>query len=70
MKLINNLMNAVRHYTAMDFAVFKICLVAIGILLGTYFAAFFTNYIVVVWIIAAVAWLTLIIQTARYYGKK
>lgn len=67
--LIKNLMNAVRQFTAFDFASFKICLLSSGILLGSYFCSFFMEYITFVWVIALIAWLLLIIPLIRYYGK-
>ncbi len=66
---IKNLVNTARRFTAADFAVFKICLLAVGILLGAYFSAFFLKYITVVWIAAAITALTLIIQVIRYFKR-
>lgn len=62
-------MNAARKFTAADFAVFKICLLTIGILLGTYFSSFFIEYITIIWIIAAIAYAILMIQVIRYCRK-
>ncbi len=67
--VIKNLVNAARHFTATDFAVFKICLLTIGILLGAYFSTFFLNYITIVWVVAVLTWLILIIQVVRYFKK-
>lgn len=66
---IKNLLNAARRFTATDFAVFKICLLSIGILLGSYFSCFFQNYVSVLWIVAVIAWLVLMVQIIRYYKR-
>lgn len=68
-KLINHLMRAVRYYTAADFAVFKIYLISVGILLGAYFSSFFLAYINVIWVIAIAGLIILLIQTIRYCRK-
>lgn len=65
--LIQNLLNVARKFTAIDFAAFKLCLVAVGILLGAYFSSFFANYISTIWIVAIIAYVFLMIQVARYY---
>lgn len=67
--IIQNLVNAAHRFTAVDFAIFKICLIAIGILLGAYFSPFFLCCIPVVWIIAILAWVIMIVQVVRYYRK-
>lgn len=66
---ITNLMNAARKFTVTDFAIFKICLLAIGVLLGTYFSSFLTEHILIIWIIAAITYVILMIQVIRYYKK-
>lgn len=67
--VIKNLINAAHHFTAIDFAVFKICLLSVGILLGTYFSIFFQNYITLICIVVVFTWLILIIRVYRYLGK-
>ena len=64
---IKNALHAVRQFTVVDFGVFKIYLVCVGILFGAYFSTFFLQYISVVWIIAII---TLIILFAKliHYG--
>ncbi len=59
------MMKAVRKFTALDFAIFKICLCAIGVLLGAYFSAFFLKHICIVWIIAVVCYVILMIRLIR-----
>lgn len=63
--LIPRMLDAVRHFTGFHFAIFKICLLSIGILLGTYFATFFHSWIMIVWIIAIVAIISMWIITLR-----
>ncbi len=65
--VIQRLVNAAHRFTAVDFAVFKICLITIGILLGAYFNSFFLSYIPVIWIIAILSWVLLMVQTVRHY---
>lgn len=68
-KLIQQLMKAVQHFTIVDFALFKICLIAIGILLGTYLSAFFSQHLSIIWGVAIVTYIFLLIQVFRYYKK-
>ena len=63
---INMLMNAMRKFTVVDFGIFKIYLVAVGVLLGTYFSTFFVKHISVVWTVAVV---TLIIVLVQQIGR-
>lgn len=67
--LIKHLVDTARHFTGADFAVFKICLISIGILLGSYFGAFFLEYISFIWLIAMITWGILIIRVFRNYKK-
>jgi len=55
--LITSLLKAARQFTIVDFGAFKICLLSIGILLGTYFSNFFSANISIIWIIAIITWL-------------
>ncbi len=67
--LLNRLMDAAHRFTAMDFAIFKICLLCMGILLGAYFSSFFHAYIVIVWIVFVVTWLSMLFLVGRYMKK-
>lgn len=67
--VIKNLIEAARHFTGSDFAIFKICLLSIGILLGSYFSSFFMQYTLIVWVVAVITLVWLINQTIRYYRK-
>jgi len=51
MAFIERVLSSIGRYTAWDFAFLKITLVSLGILLGTYFADFFLNYTVLLWVI-------------------
>lgn len=66
-KWINYLMAQARRYTVVDFAFLKLALLSAGILLGSYFAAFFQSYILIVWIVAAVSYTAVIYAT---FGKR
>jgi small multidrug resistance family-3 protein len=63
--LISRLLHAAHHFTGFDFAVLKISLIFIGILLGAYFSNFFQTWIVVVWIIAITSLAAILIITIR-----
>ena len=68
--LLARLMQAVRYFTAFDFAIFKICLVSIGILLGVYFADFFLQFSSALWFIAIVTVIYMWVQTIKCLKKK
>lgn len=67
--IIKNLTNAARHFSSADFAVFKICLLSIGVLLGVYFFGFFLRHLLVVWGIAVITWLFLMFRIIHYFKK-
>jgi len=69
MGLIKRSLDAAHRFTAWDYAFFKICLLALGIIFGAYFSSFFLKYISIVWIVFAVTWVILIIQVIRYFKK-
>ena len=62
---INYLMSQVRKYTVADFAFFKLALLSAGILLGSYFAAFFQSIIVLIWILFLVSYSAVVYATFR-----
>ncbi len=64
--LIKNAMNAVRKFTVVDFAIFKIYLVLVGILFGAYFSTFFLKHIFIVWVVAVIALIIVLVQLIRY----
>lgn len=68
-KFIVKIQHAANQFGIFDFALFKIYLVAVGILFGVYFAYFFTSWIVYVWIIAALSCIFTITQLVRYYAR-
>ena len=63
--LINYLMSQVRKFSVVDFAFFKLTLLSAGILLGSYFAAFFQEIIVFLWILFVISYLAVIHATFR-----
>lgn len=67
--LLTRLLEAARCFTIIDFAIFKLCLLSFGILLGTYFAVYFREYIAVVWIVAAICAIYMYIQVIRYFKR-
>ena len=67
--VIKNLIEAARHFTGSEFAVFKICLLSIGILLGSYFSSFFMEYTSMVWVVGVITLVCLINQTIGHYKR-
>lgn len=63
---IKSMRDSARKFTVLDFGVFKIYLIAIGILLGLYFSDFFLENITIVWIVAVVALIFMLVQLIRY----
>lgn len=59
---ITRLMKAVRLFSVFDFAIFKICLLSIGILLGIYFADSLLQFISAIWFIAVITIVYMLIQ--------
>lgn len=53
-----------------DFALFKIYIFAVGILVGAYFAPFWLTHISVVWVVAAASCVVVLTQLIRRYNTK
>jgi len=62
---INYMMLQVKKFTVIDFAFFKLALVSAGILLGSYFAAFFQAIILLIWILFVVSYFAVLYATFR-----
>jgi hypothetical protein len=62
---LDYLMAQARRYTVIDFTFFKLVLISLGILLGSYFAAFFQSIIVLIWIIFVVSYVAVLKATFR-----
>lgn len=60
---IERSINAARKYTVWDFAIFKFCLISLGILFGVYFAQFFQNYMALLWIVFIVSYVYIMYRT-------
>lgn len=65
--VIKKLIDAAHRFTGYDFAVFKLTLLAAGILLGAYFSRFFMANISVVWVVGILCWALLMLQIFRRY---
>lgn len=61
--LINKLLGVTKKYTVLDYSLLKITLVSLGILIGTYFSNFFSNYASLLWIIFLVSYIWIIYRT-------
>lgn len=66
---MNKSLDAARKYNVLDWAVIKICLVGIGILLGVYFIQFFSSIFPIVWMIVIITWLWVMIKTFVTYWR-
>lgn len=67
---IMNLYASAKKFTIIDFAFFKIVLLAVGILLGVYLHAILRPFISVFWIIAIISYLYLMTKVIAYMRKK
>lgn len=69
-KLIDFSMRVAKQFNFMDYTVFKICLVSLGILLGAYLSQFFLSIISIVWAVAIVSYIWMIYKMFVVYRKK
>ncbi len=60
---INRILKATGKYTIVDFAFLKTALLALGILLGTYFTEFFSGYTSLLWIIYIISFFWIMYRT-------
>lgn len=67
--IIKKLLDAAHHFTAMDFAALKLYLLCFGILLGSYFNAFFLRFDTIIWIVFIITLIILIVRTICLYKK-
>ncbi|WP_321519423.1 hypothetical protein [uncultured Bacteroides sp.] len=67
--LTTSLLKAAHQFSIVDFGAFKICLLSMGILLGTYFSNFFSANISIIWIIAIITWSFMLFQVIKYMQK-
>jgi hypothetical protein len=63
---LSKLLDSARKYTIMDYVFFKITLISLGILLGTYFSKFFSSHTLLLWIIFAVSYIYIIYKTIKH----
>ncbi|MEG1763545.1 MAG: hypothetical protein RR190_05405 [Bacteroidales bacterium] len=68
-KISTRLCASFKEFTLIDFAFFKLMLIAIGILVGVYFTRFFSIWLGTVWVIAAVSLVYVITKIIRYMRK-
>ncbi len=62
-KFIEQVMSSVREYSFWDYMWFKTGLISFGIILGSYFSAFFLDYIFVVWMLFLITTIFIIYRT-------
>lgn len=61
--LLNKLMSGTKKYSVLDFGMLKFALLFVGILLGTYFWEFFSQYLCIIWILAIICYGYIIYST-------
>lgn len=66
---IERSINAGRKFNVLDFAVFKICLMCLGIIAGMYFAQFFLGLAALLWVIFIVSWVFIMYRTFVKYWQ-
>ncbi|MFR9621095.1 MAG: hypothetical protein SNH63_07775 [Rikenellaceae bacterium] len=69
-KLMDLLMSAVRKFTPVDFAIFKIMLVSIGIIIGILFFFELNNHAYLFLIAAVLSLIYICYKLIRYMGKE
>lgn len=69
--LLDKLMAGARQYSIVDFGLLKMALLCAGILLGTYFGDFFSQYLIAVWIVAILCYGHIIFSTLiKAFGNR
>ncbi|MFI3239969.1 MAG: hypothetical protein R3Y22_05200 [Bacteroidales bacterium] len=66
---IISITNAARKFNPLDYAIFKIYLISIGIILGAYLSSFFIKIITVMWTIVLITCVYVMFQLLRYTIK-
>ena len=67
---IDKALNAAKSYSVWDYGWLKLKLISFGILVGTYFAQFFIQYIIIVWAVFILTYLWVLYKTFfKYWGK-
>lgn len=66
---IDTMLQRTHRYNLWDFGALKITLIAVGILLGTYFSEFFSAKVIDVWIIFGVTYWFILYKTLVAYRK-
>lgn len=69
-RFLSKIQRAANQFSMVDFAIFKIYLVSVGILLGAYFAQFWLLHLTPLWIVAALSCIYVLIELVRLYLKK
>ena len=68
---IDKALNAAKSYSVWDYGWLKLTLISFGILVGTYFAQFFIQYIIIVWAVFILTYLWVLYKTFfKYWDKK
>ena len=68
---IDKALDAAKSYSLWDYGWLKLTLISFGMLVGTYFAQFFMQYIGIVWTVFILSYIWIMYKTFfKYWDKK
>ena len=69
-KWMKRALKRARHYSVIDFAVLKISLLSMGVLIGVHFKDFFKKHMNKIWLLAAASFGAIMYRTIGPKAKK
>jgi hypothetical protein len=66
-EFIQRVLKATKKYTIIDYAFLKIAILSLGILLGAYFAKYFLNHTLFLWVVYIISFLWILYKTFVEY---
>ena len=66
----NKIEQLTSQFTVIDVGILKLCLITIGIILGTIFQPFFSDILWIIWALFIISWLYIIIKIFAVYWHK
>ncbi|ADH98246.1 hypothetical protein [Salisediminibacterium selenitireducens] len=66
---IQQIFNATKRYTVWDFALLKLCLIAMGILIGMYFSSQLASVTALIWGAFLVSYAVIVYKTLVTYSR-
>lgn len=67
MKTIKRLNSTLKYFKIVDSAMFKVCLISLGMLLGIYFSDSLIDYTNLIWFIFAASTVFILTKVFKYY---